>query len=545
MARDDDWEDFDIEALDPGVDNITVYVPPGPDSQRFLAERTPTKFLMGPVGGGKTTTLAFDRIMDGAAQGCAKDGWVRDRALVLRRSWRTAKRTVLKSWQEWFPKGYAGSTWTGGEDRPAVHVLRFEDPIRKCKIELETEFMGLDDNNIDQILRGSPYSRIWLNEADQFSKDIVEECEGRIGRYPRMDDLAEGERRRKSLNGDFNAPDKTNYLNDLLIEHPRPGRVLHMQPPGLLVTWNADGTLADYRINPAAENLSKLDPDYYTSKAATWEEWRVRRLILNEWGYSREGLPVFVKEFVERLHVAPKIIAPERGLPLIIGVDVSTGGLRPAAVFMQPDSSGQLRVIETVAPGHGYGAVRFFEIVLATMESGYRGVPYIEVWTDPAAQYGGDREGGSLAAIETGSVILGVPLRVPAGGSNEIGLRLDAVRGELNTVVEGERRRLIISPHPSNRILIAGLASGYRFKKRPPQAPTTWEALPEKNEYSDPLDAMGYGVLGLRRTMPHTLARDGQRWAAGERSKSGWSGGKSRGPSPWAARAGDFDVFKM
>lgn len=533
-------DDFDALALDPGVDDLTVYVPPGPTSLRYLNDQSPTKLLMGPIGGGKTTTVAFDRIIDGAMQGIGRDGWVRDRALVLRKTWRTAKRTVLKSWQEWFAKGYPGSSWTGGEDRPATHVLRFEDPIRKVKIELETEFMGLDDNNIDAILRGSPYSRIWLNEADQFSKDILEEVEGRVGRYPKLDDLADGQVRRKRVTGDFNAPDKTNYLHDMFVENPRPNRILFEQPAGLIVQWNADGTLADYRVNPEAENLSKLDADYYTSKAATWEEWRLRRLILNEWGYSRDGLPVFVKEFIERVHVAARIIPPEPRLPLIIGVDGSTAGLRPAAVFLQPYAGGQLVVVRTFAPGHGVGAVRFWEGVRDIRDTEFRGVGRPEIWADPASEYGGDKEGGQLSFMEMGSVIMETPVRIPFGGSNEIGMRLQAIRDELTTVLEGERRRLLISPHPSNKVLIQGFASAYRFMKRPAGAATQWEPVPQKNEFSDPMDALGYGIGGLRRiqAVGRAAGRERGSWL-GARDASAAKGGWGSG------RRGDFDVFKM
>lgn len=542
-------DDFDAYGLDPEIHDITVYEPPGPISAAFLASTELSSFIMGPVGSGKTTTAAFKRIQDGAGQGICKDGWIRDRCLILRKTWRTAKRTVLRSWADWFQKGYPGSTWTGGEDRPATHVLRFHDPNRRyaerdVKIELETEFAGLDDNNIDVLLGGAPYSRILLNEADQFSKDIVERCEERVGRYPNLVSLADGQRRTRQVTGDFNAPDKTNYLRELLVEDVKPNRHLIALPAGLIVDWNADGTIGKFEINREAENLSKLDADYYTSKALTWEEWRLRRYVLNEWGYSREGLPVFVKEFREGLHVSPRILDHSPTVGLTIGVDGSTAGLRPAAVIMQPDSGGYLNVLKTLAPGHGYGALRFAHLLLDLLQSEYRRVPYVDIWCDPASQYGGDKEGGQLAFIETLSMVLGIAVRVPAGGSNEIGLRLDAIRKELTTVIEGEQRRLRISADPSNKILINGFASGYCFQKRPPNAPTQWEPVPRKNEFSDPMDALGYGVLGLRRIMPHTLAgQDG----FGGNVRQGWSGRGAGRPAPWQ-RAGtgrDFDVNKV
>ena len=530
-------ERLELYGLEPGHGgDLTVWQAPGADSLAFLNDAVSlSTFLMGPVGQGKTTTMCLKRVKDGAGQGICHDGWVRDRALVLRKTWRTAKATILKSWHGWFPRGYAGSSFTGGEDRPATHVLRFQTPNRAgslnpVKVELETDFMGLDDNDIEVLLRGRAYSRIIFDETDQFSLEAIQEGESRVGRYPDMKDLAQDERRTKQVTGAFNAPDKSNYLFDMLVENRRITRTLHAAPAGLKVIWNADGSIASATLNPAAENLNMLDPDYYTKLALSWEDWKVRRLILNEWGYSRDGLPVFVAEFREHLHVAKEIIDPNPRLPLIIGVDGSTNGLRPAGVFLQPDGAGFLSVVRTFAPGTGYGAARFWENVKALVDAEWHGCNEIEIWADPASQYGGDKEGGQLSFHEFGEVIMGRAVRIPFGGSNEIALRLDTVRRELMTVVQGEARRLRISPHVSNRPLIHGFASAYRFKRRPVGAASQWETSPEKNEASDPMDALGYGVGGFRRVTARALVED--RRGPVERSRSGsWGNGRR-----------DFDV---
>lgn len=530
-------ERLELYGLEPEIADLLVWEAPGPDSLAFLNDTASlSTFLMGPVGQGKTTTMCLKRVADGSDQGICQDGWVRDRALVLRKTWRTAKATILKSWHGWFPRNYPGSSFTGGEDRPATHILRFEDKLREgslnpVRVEMETDFMGLDDNNIEVLLRGRQYSRIILDETDQFSLEAIEEAESRVGRYPDMKDLAAGQVRTKQVTGAFNAPDKSNYLHDMLVENRKATRLLHAAPPGLVVEWNSDGTMARCVVNPLAENLGMLDPDYYTKLAASWEDWKVRRLILNEWGYSRAGLPVFVAEFREHLHVAKKLIEPNPRLPLIIGADGSTAGLRPAAVFLQPDGAGFLNVIQTFAPGQGYGAVRFWENVRAIFDAEYRGCSEVEIWVDPASRFGSDREGGQLSFHDFGETIMGKPVRIPFNGSNEIALRLDAVRRELMTVVQGEARRLRISPHPSNKIIIQGFASGYRFKRRPPGASSQWESVPDKRaECSDPIDALQYGIGGFRRITARSLVEE----ARGNRptaSSGGWGNGRK-----------DFDV---
>jgi hypothetical protein len=528
-----------LRDLEPEVSSLTTWEPPGPTSQEFLNSTALTKFMMGPVGGGKTTTMSLSRVHDGAGQGVCKDGWVRDRALTLRKTWRTAKGTVVRSWREWFPTNYPGGTWTGGEDRPATHVLRFIDETRfgslnPVKVEIETDFKGLDDNSIDEILKGSEYSEIDLDEADQFSLHVLETCEERVGRYPRLTDLADGQKRTRRVKGAFNAPDKNNYLHDILVAHPKDNRVLYTQPPGLLVDWAADGTIVRARVNPEAENLHRLDADYYTAKAQTWEDWRVRRFILNEWGYSRDGLPVFVQDFREHLHVAKQIIAPNPNLPLIIGADGSTAGLRPAGVFLQPDGAGFLNVIMSVVPAGKCGAVQFWELMKETRDVFFRDCSNVEIWSDPASEYGGHSEAGLMSFMEFGTIIMKQAVRVPFGGSNEVNLRLDTVREELRTVVQGDARRLRISPHASNKHLINGFASGYRYQKRPAGLPgAEWDDKPDKkNGFSDVHDALQYAIGGWRRIQ-------------GARSLGQGKGGDARVSSGWTQRRNDFDVHKM
>lgn len=526
----------EMRRAEPEIGNITEYVPPGPIAQAYLNDAALTTFCMGPVGGGKTTTMLIKRVKSGAQQGIGRDGWARDRALVLRKTWRTAKNTVLRSWKEWFPENYAGSDWVGGEDRPATHTLRFqserEGSLNPFKVEMETDFRGLDDNSIDEILKGAEYSRIILDETDQFSRGILETCEERVGRYPRLSDLADGQHRIKQVTGAFNAADKTNFLHEILVEHPSSNRKLHVQPAGLLVDWNEDGSISRAIVNPQAENLSRLDADYYTSKANTWEDWRVRRFILNEWGYSRDGLPVFVADFRPNLHVAKTIIPPNPELPLIIGADGSTAGLRPAGVFLQPDGAGFLNVIMTVNPGHGYGAARFWEMMKDVQDTYFRGCRDVEIWADPASQYGGDREGGQLSFRDIGQEIMGRAIRIPFGGSNEIGLRLDCIKAELRHVVQGDARRLRISPHSSNKQLINDFQSAYCYRKRPVGAPTNWETTPIKNEASDRVDALQYAVGGFRRVQGGRSLVSEKKF--GQSSKTSWNG-----------RSNSYDVHRL
>jgi hypothetical protein len=263
------------------------YVPPGPVARRFLASTKLTAFIMGPVGGGKTVTSAMKRIQGPALyMPACLDGVIRDRVVVVRDTFRRAEKTVLASWLQWFPRTYPGSSWTGGNDRPATHTLRFANQ-RGQKIELLTEFLGLNGVDIGELLRGYEFSGAWGNEPDTLPKEALPYLEQRTGRYPARKLLPPGARRFRQVIGDFNAPDVDNWTYEALVERVSDNRELFIQPGGL---------------DPDAENLDNLEPGYYEQMAEDNEDWYVQRFVHNRFGYTRSGKPVY-DTFNERVHV--------------------------------------------------------------------------------------------------------------------------------------------------------------------------------------------------------------------------------------------------
>jgi hypothetical protein len=138
---------------------------------------------------------------------------------------------------------------------------------------------------------------------------------------------------------------------------------------------------------------------------------------------------------------------------------------------------------------------------------------------------------------------LGVPVRVAAGGSQEIGLRLGTVRKTLIQNVDGDRKQLIICP--SYKDMINAFASSYIYKRRPPTAPTKWELTPHKNEAADRVDALGYGLMGFLRVQANHIANNDRRLGEGGVSK--WSASRNTSFSGWTAQGNqhDFDVTKL
>lgn len=479
------------------------YTPPGPVAQAFILSNALTTVLMGPLGGGKTTTCAFKRIY---AATLAPVAWHPEdnkptrmcRWIVLRDTFRSAEKTVLESWKQWFPKGYPGSTWTGGNDRPVTHTLRFigRDGVR---IEAITEFAGLGEASIETLMKGREYSGAWPNETDTHAAGALDDLEQRVGRYPKADILltkaeledlarqlrqpfiASGKRQRFVI-GDMNAPTIDNWTYKAFVTAPKPDRVLFRQPSGR---------------DPNAENRFNLEDDYYERIIRNQEEHFVKRMVDNEFGYSRSGRPVLTS-FSYFRHVASQRLIYRPELDLHIGIDASTSGLSPAAVFAQAWAP-RIAFLDELYVGHGVGPARFGEALKMKIDADYAKARRIVVWIDPAAEYGGDREGGQLAAIDLLRVILGVPIHVPAGGSNELAMRIDAVNSELRGYLE-PNSHLLVCPEKCPLWLEAA-AGKYRFRKKPENkgGGNEYEDTPEKlHPWSDVQDGGQYAILGIR-----------------------------------------------
>lgn len=506
------------------------YTAPGPVAEAFIFSKILTRIIMGPLGGGKTTACAFARIYSAATAPVARHPDDRKatrmcRWIVVRDTFREVEKTVLESWKQWFPKGFPGSTWTGGNDRPVTHVLRFmgTDGIR---IEAITEFAGLGENNIETLMKGREYSGAWLNELDTHAAGALDDMEQRVGRYPKGDLLIDpNAERMRTVIADMNAPTIDNWTYETLVTKiaKTPDRKLFAQPSGR---------------SPEAENRFYLEPDYYDRIVRNQDERFVRRMVDNQFGYSVAGKAVF-ETFRRERHVARQKIAFRPEITLDVAIDISMNSLNPAAVFGQVHAPGRIAVIDELYLGHGVGAARFGEAVKMRLDDRYRHATKVRIWFDPAAQWGQDKEGGQLSAMETVGIICGLPVLIPAGGSNELGLRLDAVKSELRGYLEPDTQ-IIFCP-VGCPLSIKAMEGGYRYKRRPATASTEYEEQPEKNHPSSDLsDSVQYLVLGIRGRMGALRGAAGDDPEKQKRRDGPWGQGGQR-----QGGAGGFDPHKV
>lgn len=451
-----------------------LYTPPGPVAARFLASRARVRAMMGAVGSGKTGTCLMNTLYVSNDQAPhPHDGIRRTRFAAIRKTYRDLERTLIPSWLRWFPKDTFPNFTGGTGGQPAKHSVRFRKPDDGTIVDMEMLFAAIGENGAEEFMRGFEVTGFYLNEADHLDEDVLFHARSRAGRYPAVDAAAGFAG--ASWHGvwlDFNAPDTDHWIYRMFVEDLPEGWEFYRQPGGL---------------DPGAENLQNLigGRAYYEDQITGQPDWWVRRFIHNQFGYSRDGMPVF-PEFRERIHLANHVLRPVRGLKLRVAVDA---GRTPAAVIQQTMPNGQNRRLAELVT-EGMGATNFGRALRRFLDSEFEGFK-CEGWGDPAAGYAARDDADERNWLEIVSSETGIAFR-PAP-SNSLTVRLEAVRHELTELIDGEPAALF---SPACKVLVKGYLSGYRYRRMNTAGGGSYTDTPDKNAYSHVNDADQYGVLG-------------------------------------------------
>lgn len=503
--------------------------------------------MAGPIGSAKTTGAAVaEAFFTGITQKPMNDGVRRAKVGILRDTYRNLYSTLIPTWFRWVPKDVG--KFVGSDDRPAVHEISFDAPFVDGtrglgRVELRVEMRALGNNNVEETCRGWELTGCYLDEMDLFPEEALSFLAGRVMRYP-----DKPFRVSRGVWGTFNKPDEDHWLYRKCVEeadlHEQDDFGFFDQPGGLLPGG------PPYRVNPAAENLANLDDDYYPRAAKGQPEWYIRRMLRNEWGASVSGELIY-PEFRTELHMAPGELEPLPGQELTLGVD---GGGTPAAVVMGRDVLGRRIIYAEVVLADpsdprgrrlltGVGPTRFEQALRDALFPRFNANPIKVAYADPSMFYGADREMGEYADIET----IGQRLKIPVtpAPSNEIAIRLEAVRGPLISLGRDGRPQLVINP--SCKWVRRGFASDYKWEERNPKQPGA-RLKPQKSATSHVHDALQYALLGDTGRAGVTGGPAYDRWQAKETTRPG-----EEGWMPEAIRAerraqgggyrGDFNVW--
>ena len=459
------------------------YKPDGEVLKQFMKDDTFFRGLRGPVGSGKSVCCSIEIFRRALQQEQNKDGIRQSRWAVIRNTNPQLRTTTIKTWLDWFPEEQWGKfTWSV----PYTHHIKVSD------LDLEVIFLALDRPEDVKKLLSLELTGIWINEARELPKSIIDACTMRVGRYPSMRD---GGASWSGVIADTNAPEDDHWWSIMSGDAPVPDYIssdeakmlvkpdnwqFFTQPSGMIETKDDDGTVIGYEPNDKAENSKNILKSYYPNlvqgKTKSW----IDVYVMNRLGSIQDGKPVY-NMFVADTHVSKEEIPVADGVPLYIGLDF---GLTPAAVFGQKVRGRWLILQELVA--FDMGIVRFAELLRSEIATRYGNLE-VNIYGDPAGDFRSQTDESTPFQVLRGAGLMARPT-----SSNDVALRIESVSTVLNRMVDGQSGILIDF---RCKELVKGFEGGYQYRRLQVSG-ERYEDKPLKDRYSHIHDAMQYLMLG-------------------------------------------------
>ena len=460
------------------------YKPDGQILKDFMKDDTFFRGIRGPVGSGKSVGCCIEVFRRALAQDKGPDGIRKSRWAIIRNTNPQLRTTTIKTWLDWFPEDDWGKfTWS----------VPYTHHIKKGDLDLEIIFLALDRPEDVKKLLSLELTGIWINEARELPKSIIDACTMRVGRFPSMRD---GGPSWTGVIADTNAPEEDHWWPIMSGEVPIPDHIpreqakmlvtpenwrFYTQPAGMDELRNDEGELENYVPNKSAENQANMMKSYYPNliqgKTKSW----IDVYVMNKLGHIQDGKPVYPM-FAPDVHVAKEEIPVAAGVPLYVGVDF---GLTPAAVFGQKVRGRWLLHSEIVAID--MGIVRFAEVMRNELATRFAAAGEVIIYGDPAGDFRAQTDESTPFHILRGAGLRAFPTH-----SNSVDLRLEAVSSQLTKMVEGKPALLIDRRCPT---LIKGFESGYAYKRMEVSG-ERYADKPDKNMFSHVHDAAQYLFLG-------------------------------------------------
>jgi hypothetical protein len=409
--------------------------------------------------------MSFELLRRAQQQEPASDGLRRTRYAVIRNTYGELKDTALKTWLYWFDEDYFGEFNYG----TMTHKIRLPG------IAMDVLFRALDRPKDVKKTLSLELSGVWVNEAREIPKGIIDGLKDAVGRFPPERD---GGCTHPFVAMDTNSMDEDHWWYKLAEEDKPEGWRFFNQPGGLM----RDGER--FIPNPKAENIQNLKGgyDYYLRGMQGQKRDHVLIYYCNEYGFVQEGKPVH-PEYIDSVHCSNENLEPVPNQPIVVGIDF---GLTPAALFSQRLANGRWLWIDELVT-EDMGTSRFADILGPKLRGEYRNFD-LQIWGDPA---GDDR---AQTDETTPFQILnakGIPAR-PAP-SNDPVLRCEAVSVPLMRMIDGQPGMVV---SPKCKVARKGLAGGYCYKRVQVANEERYHDKPVKNRYSHVVEAGQYAMLG-------------------------------------------------
>ena len=460
------------------------YKPDGEVLKSFMKDSTFFRGIRGPVGSGKSVSCCVEVFRRALEQKKGADGLRKSRWAIIRNTNPQLRTTTIKTWLDWFPESDWGRFhWS----------VPYTHHIKKGEIDLEVIFLALDRPEDVKKLLSLELTGIWINEAREIPKSIIDACTMRVGRYPSMRD---GGPSWSGVIADTNAPEEDHWWPIMAGEVPIPDHIpreqakmlvkpdnwnFFTQPCGMLETKDEEGEIQDYKENPKAENQKNILANYYSNlirgKTKSW----IDVYVMNRLGHIQDGKPVYPM-FASEVHIAKEEIPVAANVPVYVGIDF---GLTPAAVLAQKVRGRWFVQSEIVAVD--MGIVRFAEVLRQELATRFSAASEVIIYGDPAGDFRAQTDESTPFHI-----LRGAGLRAFPAPSNSVDLRLESVSSQLTKMVEGKPALLIDRRCPQ---LIKGFEGGYAYKRMEVSG-ERYADKPDKNMFSHVHDAAQYLFLG-------------------------------------------------
>lgn len=476
--------------------NFTLnYDPPGPTIAEFFGSNKFVRVIQGPFGSGKSAACCMEIMRRAREQRPSPaDGIRYTRWVAIRNTHAELELTTIQGWLEWFPPDVFGPfQWTS----PYTHHFQIEEA--DGTIDLEIIFLALDRPDDVKKLKSLNITGVWINEASEVDKTIIDMASSRCRRYPAK---RNGGCSWAGVIMDTNAPPSNHWIAMMSGQVPLPEWMtgeeradyalppnweFFLQPPAMLELKNQHGEIVGYRLNPKAENAQHLESGYYEELIGGKDRNWISVYVLNRPGRARVGKVVFPTYSVED-NSTDKPYEVKQGA-IVIGAD--TSGLLPGAVFLQFWQGVWHAFYELIADNTG--AERFGQLL---RQSIYQKIPphlirFVQIHGDPAGKQrqAGDRETRTYLAIvraKAGLVIQPAPYQ-------DLTIRLDTVRQVLKRSVD--RGRGLLVHRTACPVLHEGFVQEYHYRRVQTTA-ERYELTPFKNRAATVHDALQYALGG-------------------------------------------------
>ena len=451
-----------------------------PTCAAFMKSEAFGRLIAGPVGSGKTTACLFELFRRALSQERAPDGLRYTRFAIVRQTLKQLEDTVLKDILSWL-QGVATYKVSGRTVTISVGDVRSEWLL-----------IPLDDLEDQRRLLSMQLTGAWMSECIEMDVAIVSPLAGRCGRYPSAN---LGGCTWMGIIADTNMPSEGSTWHKFMAEDTPPDWQIFTQPSGM---------------GPDAENLEWLtqtpetlklpvnDPvrraqgrSYYErfvrSNAVDW----CRRYVFAEYGDDPSGTAVFKESFKSAFHCTRSGdggLEPVRGWPLIVGLDF---GRDPCAVICQSDHRGRFLCLEEIiAEDIGLELQLQRAIRPALQQARYLGMQVLIIGDPAGMQRSTMYEETSYDLIKRNGL-----MAYPAP-TNDIAKRLSAIDSLLLQQRDGGPAFLVDRERCPT--ITRALGGGYRYGKT---KAGQRRPVPEKNQYSHPMDALQYAALAAHGGM--------------------------------------------